>query len=63
MLFKVMATIDSGWQQHLCTVHDDFYHLSEYLELAAKRYNTMAKSMLSEDREGSFFLPYLIRKY
>jgi uncharacterized protein YozE (UPF0346 family) len=41
MLFKVMATTDSGWQQHLCPVPDDFDRLPEYLELAAKRYNEM----------------------
>lgn len=45
MLFKVRATTDSGWQQHLCTVTDDFYQLPEYLELAAKRYNEMVKSI------------------
>jgi hypothetical protein len=61
MLFKVISTTDLCWEQHLCTVPYDFYHLPGYLELEAKRHQAIAEAILIEAGSDSFFLPYLIR--
>ncbi len=61
MLLQVISTADSDWQVCLNDLAHDFYHLPGYLELEARKSNTIAEAIVIRDGDRLFFLPYLIR--
>jgi Acetyltransferase (GNAT) domain len=58
---QILSTTDVKWQQCLAAMPHDFYHLSGYLELEARRQNATPEAILIQDGDRLFFLPYLLR--
>ncbi|MCY7382165.1 MAG: FemAB family protein, partial [Microcoleus sp. CAN_BIN18] len=50
------------WQETLEKLRYDIYHTSGYVDLEAKRTQSIPEAVLIEEGEKIFFLPYLSRR-
>lgn len=62
MNIQVIDTDNSLWTKTLTQVPHDIYHLPEYVELEAKRIQSIPEAILLTEGEKIFFLPYLLRR-
>jgi len=59
---QIFASSNPLWQETLQQLRHDIYHLPEYLELEAKRTQSIPEAILIVEDKKIFFLPYLLRQ-